>query len=512
MKKEDTKIKQLINSIPQKGIPLLVFFALILIFIFEFGHISKSEAQGDVIRLLNENISVAMNEFTGVVEDTQIMAETVAEAMRDEKKNDTMFLHYAEVLQSVQKYTNTVVIANNKGRAYTSEGETLNIKDSSYFSPDRGVKYAYVENEELTSQDAIVISVPYYNHVIHDGTIYMIIPMKKVKEIFSSVHVDGILTHVICDNSGHLLVSEGKPSVFTENSRFIENFEDAALKGSSVSRLPVQFASGQPFMYRAKKSGEICDFLTVPVGISDWMYTAIIDNNYTNTLMKNERRSSQGIVIGVLVVIIGFTIYIVAASIYQKIKTGEQNNNLSRLAETDLLTGLNNKIATQRKIQEYIEEHPDDQGVFFIFDIDNFKKINDTQGHAFGDEVLKTLGKQISNEFRISDIIGRTGGDEFIIFLKGIQTDELVEKEARRLLHFFRHFQVGEYVKYSATASIGATVYPKDASSYEELYKAADAALYEAKKRGKNRLVFYHKSLPEIEEGMKKDKTIDSDK
>ena len=157
----------------------------------------------------------------------------------------------------------------------------------------------------------------------------------------------------------------------------------------------------------------------------------------------------------------------------------------------DLLTGLSNKIATERKIKEYIKESPNELGMMFVIDIDNFKKINDTMGHAFGDEVLRTLGKHIGENFRVTDIIGRTGGDEFTIFLKSLKDDAITLREAKKLADFFKEFEAGEYVKYSATASIGAAVFPQDGEDFETLYKAADRALYKAKERGKNQLAFY---------------------
>ena len=138
-----------------------------------------------------------------------------------------------------------------------------------------------------------------------------------------------------------------------------------------------------------------------------------------------------------------------------------------------------------------MRENPKSLAMMFVLDIDNFKKINDTMGHAFGDEVLSDLGKRISANFRVSDIIGRTGGDEFIIFLKALKDDSNTLREAQKLVNFFKNFQVGEYVKYSATASIGAAVFPADGADFDTLYKAADQALYKAKKRGKNQLAFY---------------------
>ena len=91
----------------------------------------------------------------------------------------------------------------------------------------------------------------------------------------------------------------------------------------------------------------------------------------------------------------------------------------------------------------------------------------------------------------MTDIIGRTGGDEFTIFLKSLKDDSNTLSEAQKLIAFFKDFEAGEYVKYSATASIGAAIFPADGKDFETLYKAADQALYKAKERGKNQLAFY---------------------
>ncbi len=79
-----------------------------------------------------------------------------------------------------------------------------------------------------------------------------------------------------------------------------------------------------------------------------------------------------------------------------------------------------------------------------------------------------------------------------------MKEEAIIKKEAKRLENFFRGFQAGSYVKYSATASIGAAVYPKDAQSFEDLYKAADQAMYVAKKKGKNQLAFYGEEYTEV--------------
>lgn len=229
--------------------------------------------------------------------------------------------------------------------------------------------------------------------------------------------------------------------------------------------------------------------------IEDWYLVFGVRQTLVDILVENNFELVKTTVIKLAVVIGVFAAFVLVTVIFNSFRTKERGRALEDKADTDLLTELNNKAATERKIQEYLEANPNGRGMMFILDIDNFKKINDTMGHAFGDTLLKTLGKDIKTEFRMSDIIGRTGGDEFMIFLKDVTDDLIVEREANRITRFFHDFKAGgDYVKYSATASIGAAIYPDDAKTFKDLYIAADQALYRAKKRGKNQLVFYNES------------------
>ena len=124
-------------------------------------------------------------------------------------------------------------------------------------------------------------------------------------------------------------------------------------------------------------------------------------------------------------------------------------------------------------------------------DLDGLKFINDSFGHNEGDFAIYTVAYVLEDTVSDMGVCARFGGDEFMVFLCNMKEDAIIKKEAKRLEKFFQSFQAGSYVKYSATASIGAAVYPKDAQTFEGLYRAADQAMYVAKKKGKNRLAFY---------------------
>ena len=160
---------------------------------------------------------------------------------------------------------------------------------------------------------------------------------------------------------------------------------------------------------------------------------------------------------------------------------------LEKRAKMDPLTGLLNKNATEELISMMLMNYhnTDDHCALLMLDIDDFKNINDTFGHAEGDTVLAGIGQIIKNSCRARDVAGRIGGDEFIIFLRNINSSEAVQGFARRIQDqvsaAFKKEACGEKV----SLSIGIALSPQHGNRFEELYKAADSALYYVKKHGK---------------------------
>lgn len=161
---------------------------------------------------------------------------------------------------------------------------------------------------------------------------------------------------------------------------------------------------------------------------------------------------------------------------------------LRKWAERDGLTELYNAITTQSKINEVLSYpyQKNENHVFILIDLDNYKQINDTFGHSYGDKVLKDVACILSSQFRSSDIIGRIGGDEFVILLRDMRTIDYAEQlieNLNTLLH--RTYQDG-YKSVTISASIGVAVAPQDGSTFQELYQKADEVQYQVKKQGKN--------------------------
>ncbi len=147
----------------------------------------------------------------------------------------------------------------------------------------------------------------------------------------------------------------------------------------------------------------------------------------------------------------------------------------------DSFTSLYNKTATAELIQRELNIDNNTRGAFCIIDIDNFKQVNSTFGHAMGDMVIKNLADGLSQIFRSDDIVGRIGGDEFIVYIKDIPNLRPLLLKIDQIQQFFKQTFEDNGSVVSISSSIGIALFPQDGTNYEELYRNADKALYRSK-------------------------------
>ena len=172
---------------------------------------------------------------------------------------------------------------------------------------------------------------------------------------------------------------------------------------------------------------------------------------------------------------------------------------LFHLAHFDALTGLPNRASLMERLERaQIECLQSGHRLAILFvDLDRFKLINDTLGHAVGDELLQEVSRRFQSVLRESDLVCRTGGDEFVVALTRLQDQKEIATLAARLLKpLARPFQVGPHEIY-VTASVGIGVFPEDDGELEALVKKADIAMYHAKSRGRNNYQFYNPRMDE---------------
>lgn len=170
-----------------------------------------------------------------------------------------------------------------------------------------------------------------------------------------------------------------------------------------------------------------------------------------------------------------------------------REERLIQAAQMDKMTMVLNRETTMERIRRILRRDSDRTHVLLMFDVDNFKKLNDTKGHQTGDEFLIEFAGELRKHFRESDVIGRVGGDEFFALMKNASEVTEIREKVEEIMAVLQGI-CAKYADVSLSVSIGISAYPNDGKTLEELYSKADAALYEAKKAGKNRYAFAKKS------------------
>ena len=197
------------------------------------------------------------------------------------------------------------------------------------------------------------------------------------------------------------------------------------------------------------------------------------------------------------------SLVLLAVVMQLRIQDGDARIRYRMLSETDLLTGILNKAACENSVRQYIARHGGSTCALLMLDIDDFKQINDMFGHQVGDWLLEKMGQVLRHVFRATDIIGRTGGDEFMLCIKDFQREDVLRQKCSQIQEQLRQEAIKAApdifagTENAITCSIGAALSEGGHLQFEELVLIADDALYEAKFQGKGRCVIYTVGSPE---------------
>lgn len=472
--------------------PVLAILLCVIIFIlFRFYKTALNEARQDTSEQMISNSAETVNDAALTLGQIMAAGKSAAGFLYDDGVD---YEHWADNINHIKDsnsniYLVTIVDAEGKGVSSITP-DPVNLSGYSYYRESDTAYYKIVGNDGVTNNPALVCVVPIVSEEKVIGYInqYMdIITLSRMLPIEGEDSNNGL---VVMDVSGKIVYKRGFSPISADENMF--EYITKSKLNMSLDSIMTDVKYNIKHSYVVDTPDKSYMFVSIPMNVGGWTCVHILELEYTDMLVDAKIVDVKKLIKSLVIIYSLAIASIVLIMVANRTRQRQLNKVLENKADTDLLTGLYNKISTEQKIGEILENEKEEQHLLFLFDIDNFKKINDTMGHAFGDQVLKALGDELSMEFRKTDILGRTGGDEFTLLIKGLKTEEILNKECDKLVAFFSQFKVGDYVKYSATASIGAAIYPRDGKDFATLYKAADHALYEAKKQGKNRLVCYN--------------------
>lgn len=181
-----------------------------------------------------------------------------------------------------------------------------------------------------------------------------------------------------------------------------------------------------------------------------------------------------------------------------------QKEKLQKEVHIDALTGAYNRKGIITHIEELLRQNPEAISACVSLDIDNFKEVNDTFGHLYGDAVLSETAKKIQKLCRSDTLIGRLGGDEFVAFFPRLQSEEVLMHAAERLQSALVNTYTSGSHMVKTSVSMGISFYPRHGTTFTELYDKADIAMYHCKRNGKNGWTVYHDTMERCQQIMEK--------
>jgi len=231
---------------------------------------------------------------------------------------------------------------------------------------------------------------------------------------------------------------------------------------------------------------------------STWVGTGVVTGLIVVTLADSTAIRTAPV--RVLAALIGLALLLLRLQLTVRDR-GRLASEMHDLAETDALTGVPNRRAFEEGMQAAVREADDDGAPFsmLVIDVDHFKTVNDGYGHPFGDVVLVQVTRRLAGCVRPSDTLARLGGEEFGILARGVTGDLLPElaERCRRAVAATAVDVDGTSV--SITVSVGGASMPEHATTSTELVRIADAAMYEAKKAGRNRIHIGPAMTPQVD-------------
>ena len=411
------------------------------------------------------------------------------------EKEDIQCQENKKLAKSIVKEQDLDLIAliDSEGNAYYNNGAKKNVKNRAYFK--RAMRGETVMSPPIESKvdgkTKVILAVPIYKDgKVHGilGASYNVGALNQM--LFDDIY-DGVGFSMIIDSSGRIISCDSGKSY--RKIGINDNVYDFYVKSGEVSRKDMVQARKN---IKEQKSGilvlsekKAVRYLAYePLEINDWMLCYMVPQSKAQEGFRFIRSREM-----LLFAIIGVGVLTFVLLIFQR--TSMRQKKMREIASRDGLTQLYNKVGTENLINQWLHsEESKAGGVMLMMDVDYFKQINDTYGHAVGDRVLYKVGYLLKSSFRENDIVGRIGGDEFLIFMSGVTSEEFAIRRMESLQQYLRELPIEELKGHSLTCSMGAAFMPKDGTEFGELYKHADEALYETKRNGRDGFSIYHKA------------------
>lgn len=405
-----------------------------------------------------------------------------------------------DIIQTLKSYS----LMSNIERTYFVTEDNL-----CYGSFDGCIGYdheiPYFGGMEVSDIEGTVVSQPFLSKDMNEVVFGVLAPVTMgdtkgvlissydtahLVALFLNDFLEGQAFTGLIDNEGNVITGT---QIYTNDNRYGLNIFSSFETGKvdfiqgSIPDMQYEILSGNSgiAIYSTGDMARFCSY--APAGINNWYVVTAVPESILQKQVNSIE--NHGILLTVqLVIIMAVLLTVVTVVRFKEAK--KIHTVLERSAMNDSLTAIYNRGAVESGIKSFLLNA---KGVhaLFIMDIDSFKQINDTYGHHEGDAILKYFAVNMQDIFRPKDIIGRMGGDEFIALLTNCEDIDFIRSTADAIVNVFqKRIQENPNIL-TPSISIGIALYDADGSSFDELYRHADEALYHTKHLGKNGFSFY---------------------
>lgn len=474
-----------------------VFLLVMVIALFTFFYFVQKDVDKNVKKTLGDNVERQDRHLQTILDMQFQHLESVAESVgRGDELTSEENMNAIRVLQKNSDFE-MVSIIDAEGNSHYDEGSMKNVSHRRYFKEGMNGKRTLSDPLEssVDGQTRLVVGVPIYKGGDREQQVIGILAASYDMTALSRMLFDDIYggagISMILTRKGEVISYDGSNSS-TENElqaigeNLFENYKTEIEIDDSANQVVDDFRLEKSGCSELKMGTKTWYMAYAPLSYNGWMVCYAIN-------AKNAQKAYQFInrYESILCLTLAVAVVILIVSILYRARQRQQA--LLEYANTDALTGLCNKEKTKYEIEQWLDRKDDHQGlqVFIIMDIDYFKNINDTCGHVVGDLVLQKFGKFLQEQFRSEDILGRIGGDEFVVFMKNVDSEKTIEMKVNALAEKVHDLKIPELKDILLSTSIGIAYVPDHGKTYLDLYKHSDMALYETKRNGRNGYTVY---------------------
>ena len=418
---------------------LLVFIAGLAVSLLVFSYNVQVRTEQNVEELLDYNTDHQQSQLKFMLNTQFIYLGNIADYVA--KEDSLMCEKNQELLSCMTQDTlfHAISIIDTDGNGVTNDGKEQKVADRDYF--------------KRTMKGEEVLSDPLYSSLDGKRRVVLSVPIKKNGEIigavagsFDMVKLSQILFEDVYQGKGYPMITTWEGKIIAVESDEIKYLQDENLFeiyqgkfGRNRERLE---SARQDFKFhrknciKVKYKKQAYYIAYESLGYNQWMlcYTvpvSVASEEYS-FITVYEYRLLGAVIVGVLIMLL----------VLWKLNQKKQRDLINR-AQMDSMTNILNKSSIQYQINDWLQ-HGEKEGIqaLLMLDLDQFKNINDTYGHALGDEVIKAAAKVLKDTFRSSDIVGRAGGDEFMVLMKNVRWDKVIERQLQELCRKFENLKI----------------------------------------------------------------------